>query len=77
MPLMMQAKLLRVLEESEVERIDGDHAIKVDVRVVVATHRDLETLVKEGKFRQDLYHRVYVFPLVPRRYANVAKISPS
>ena len=59
------------------ERIDGDHAIKVDVRVVVATHRDLETLVKEGKFRQDLYHRVYVLPLVPRRYANVAKISPS
>ncbi len=64
MPLMMQAKLLRVLEESEVERIGGDRAIKVDVRVVVATHRDLEALVKEGKFRQDLYHRVYVFPLV-------------
>ena len=63
MPLMMQAKLLRVLEESEVERVGGDHAVKVDVRVVVATHRDLETLVKEGKFRQDLYHRVYVFPL--------------
>jgi len=63
MPLMMQAKLLRVLEESEVERIGGDHAIKVDVRVVVATHRILEALVKEGKFRQDLYHRVYVFPL--------------
>jgi DNA-binding NtrC family response regulator len=60
---MMQAKLLRVLEESEVERIGGDHAIKVDVRVVVATHRNLEALVKEGKFRQDLYHRVYVFPL--------------
>ena len=64
MPLTMQAKLLRVLEESEVERIGGDRAIKVDVRVVVATHRDLETLVREGKFRQDLYHRVYVFPVV-------------
>ena len=64
MPLTMQAKLLRVLEESEVERIGGDRAIKVDVRVVVATHRDLEGLVKEGKFRQDLYHRVYVFPVV-------------
>ncbi len=64
MPLAMQAKLLRVLEESEVERIGGDHAIKVDVRVVVATHRDLEALVREGKFRQDLFHRVYVFPLV-------------
>jgi len=64
MPLTMQAKLLRVLEESEVERVGGDKAIKVDVRVVVATHRDLEHLVKEGKFRQDLYHRVYVFPVV-------------
>jgi DNA-binding NtrC family response regulator len=64
MPLAMQAKLLRVLEENEVERIGGDHAIRVDVRVIVATHRSLEALVKEGKFRQDLFHRVYVFPLV-------------
>ena len=64
MPLPMQAKLLRVLEEGEVERIGGDAAIKVDVRVVVATHRDLEKLVGEGKFRQDLFHRVYVFPLL-------------
>jgi two-component system nitrogen regulation response regulator NtrX len=64
MPLSMQAKLLRVLEEGEVERIGGDKAISVDVRVLVATHRNLETLVREGKFRQDLFHRVYVFPLV-------------
>jgi DNA-binding NtrC family response regulator len=64
MPLAMQAKLLRVLEEGEVERIGGDKAIKVDVRVLVATHRNLEDLVREGKFRQDLYHRVYVFPLL-------------
>src|SRR5271170_4764587 len=64
MPLSMQAKLLRVLEEGEVERIGGDKPISVDVRVLVATHRNLETLVREGKFRQDLYHRVYVFPLV-------------
>ena len=63
MPLPMQAKLLRVLEEGEVERIGGDRAIAVDVRVVVATHRDLEALAREGKFRQDLFHRVYVFPL--------------
>ncbi len=63
MPLTMQAKLLRVLEEGEVERIGGDRAIAVDVRVVVATHRDLEALVREGKFRQDLFHRVFVFPL--------------
>ncbi len=63
MPLAMQAKLLRVLEESEVERIGGDHPVAVDVRVVVATHRNLEELVREGQFRQDLFHRVYVFPL--------------
>src|SRR4249920_2370791 len=64
MPLPMQAKLLRVLEEGEVERIGGDKPVRVDVRVVVATHRNLETLVREGKFRQDLFHRVYVFPVV-------------
>jgi len=63
MPLTMQAKLLRVLEEGEVERIGGDRAIAVDIRVVVATHRDLEALTREGKFRQDLFHRIYVFPL--------------
>lgn len=64
MPLSMQAKLLRVLEEGEVERIGGDKPISVDVRVLVATHRNLEILVREGKFRQDLFHRVYVFPLI-------------
>ena len=64
MPLHMQAKLLRVLEEGEIERVGGEKAIRVDVRVLVATHRDLETQVKEGKFRQDLFHRIYVFPLV-------------
>ncbi|HYM78432.1 MAG TPA: sigma-54 dependent transcriptional regulator [Candidatus Dormibacteraeota bacterium] len=64
MPLHMQAKLLRVLEEGEVERIGGDKPISVNVRVVVATHRDLEARVREEKFRQDLFHRIYVFPLV-------------
>ncbi len=64
MPLPMQAKLLRVLEQGEIERVGGDKPIAVDVRVVVATHRNLESLVAEGKFRQDLYHRVYVFPLM-------------
>ena len=63
MPMGMQAKLLRVLEEGEVERIGGDKAIPVSVRVVVATHRDLEARVREEKFRQDLFHRIYVFPL--------------
>ena len=63
MPLAMQAKLLRVLEESEVERVGGDKPIKVNVRVLVATHRHLEELVKQNAFRSDLFHRVYVFPL--------------
>lgn len=64
MPLPMQAKLLRVLEEGEVERIGGTKPVAVDVRVVVATHRNLQALVNDGKFRQDLFHRIYVFPLV-------------
>jgi len=64
MPLGMQAKLLRVLEEGEVERIGGDKPVTVSVRVVVATHRDLEARVREEKFRQDLFHRIYVFPLM-------------
>ena len=64
MPLPMQAKLLRVLEEGEVERIGGDKPTRVDVRVVVATHRNLESLVRDGKFRQDLFHRIYVFPIL-------------
>ena len=64
MPLTMQAKLLRVLEEGEVERIGGDKPVAADVRVLVATHRDLEARVREEKFRQDLFHRIYVFPLV-------------
>lgn len=64
MPVAMQAKLLRVLEEGQVERIGGDKPVAVNVRVVVATHRDLEARVREEKFRQDLFHRIYVFPLV-------------
>src|SRR5579864_5858483 len=64
MPLAMQAKLLRVLEQGEVERIGGDKPIKVNVRVVVATHRKLEEQVKQGHFRQDLFHRIFVFPIV-------------
>jgi len=63
MPHAMQAKLLRVLEEGEVERIGSDKPTAVDVRVVVATHRNLEQLVEAGQFRRDLYHRVVVFPV--------------
>ena len=63
MPAVMQAKLLRVLEEGEIERVGGSGVQRVDVRVVVATHRNLEELVRAGTFRQDLYHRIYVFPV--------------
>jgi two-component system, NtrC family, nitrogen regulation response regulator NtrX len=64
MPALMQAKLLRVLEQKEVERIGGDRPLTVDVRVIVATHRNLDELVRKGEFRQDLYHRVFVFPIL-------------
>jgi DNA-binding NtrC family response regulator len=63
MPAAMQAKLLRVLEEGEVERIGSGKPTTVDVRVVVATHRNLEQLTESGTFRRDLYHRVVVFPV--------------
>jgi two-component system, NtrC family, nitrogen regulation response regulator NtrX len=64
MPVAMQAKLLRVLEEGEVERVGGDKPIRVNVRVLVATHGNLEELVKQNAFRRDLFHRIYVFPLL-------------
>jgi DNA-binding NtrC family response regulator len=63
MPLAMQAKLLRVLQDGEVERVGGDRSIVVNTRVIVATHRDLAALVARGTFREDLYHRVFVFPI--------------
>jgi two-component system nitrogen regulation response regulator NtrX len=63
MPLVMQSKLLRVLEEGEIERIGGDKPVPVDARVVVATHRNLEEMVRQGTFRADLFHRIYVFPI--------------
>jgi two-component system, NtrC family, nitrogen regulation response regulator NtrX len=60
----MQAKLLRVLEEGEIERVGGEKPLTVDVRVVVATHRNLEEQVRQETFREDLYHRVNVFPVM-------------
>jgi DNA-binding NtrC family response regulator len=77
MPLAMQAKLLRVLEEGEVERVGGDRAIRVDARVIVATLRNLDELVEEGRFRQDLYHRIYVFPLLVPPLRERAEDIPS
>ena len=56
----MQVKLLRVLQERRFERVGGTEPIEVDVRVIAATHQDMEKLVKEGKFREDLYYRLNV-----------------
>jgi DNA-binding NtrC family response regulator len=63
MPLAMQAKLLRVLQEREIERVGGSETIPVDVRVVAATNRDLEQDCRDGRFRADLYDRLNVLPL--------------
>ncbi|MFO0617794.1 MAG: sigma-54 dependent transcriptional regulator [Polyangiaceae bacterium] len=63
MPLPMQAKLLRVLQEREIERVGGSETLKVDVRVVAATNRDLEALANTEKFRADLFDRLNVLPL--------------
>jgi DNA-binding NtrC family response regulator len=63
MPQAMQAKLLRLLQEGELERIGGERPIVVNTRVIVATHHDLDALVRKGTFREDLYHRIFVFPI--------------
>lgn len=62
--LATQVKLLRVLQEKEIERLGGTQTIKVDVRVICATHRDLIKMVKEKQFREDLYYRINVFPIL-------------
>ncbi|MDJ0781410.1 MAG: sigma 54-interacting transcriptional regulator [Desulfosarcinaceae bacterium] len=62
-PPQTQVKLLRVLEEKEIERVGENRSISVDVRVITATNRDLESLIAQGRFREDLYFRINVFPL--------------
>ncbi|CAK6473486.1 sigma-54 interaction domain-containing protein [Peribacillus castrilensis] len=63
LPYQAQGKLLRVLQEREVERLGGTGTKNVDIRIIAASNRDLRTLIQEGKFRQDLYYRLYVFEL--------------
>jgi transcriptional regulator with PAS, ATPase and Fis domain len=77
MPLAMQGKLLRVLQEKEIQRVGGDKSIPIDVRVIAATHRDLEKMVEEGKFRKDLYYRLNVIKIeIPPLKSRVEDIEP-
>jgi DNA-binding NtrC family response regulator len=64
MPLSVQAKFLRLLQEKSIERIGGSHPISVDVRVIAATNRNLEAAISEGRFREDLFYRLNVVPIV-------------
>jgi transcriptional regulator with GAF, ATPase, and Fis domain len=64
LPLAAQVRLLRVLQDGSFERVGGEHAIKVDVRIVAATHRDLAAMVQNGTFREDLWYRIAGFPIV-------------
>jgi transcriptional regulator with GAF, ATPase, and Fis domain len=77
MPMELQVKLLRVLQEQEVERIGGKSPVKINVRIIAATNRTLEKEVEEGRFRLDLYYRLYVFPiLIPPLRERIEDILP-
>jgi two-component system, NtrC family, response regulator HydG len=63
LPLATQTKLLRVLQEKEIERVGDHRPVKIDVRIITATHKDLQQLIREGQFREDLYYRIGVIPI--------------
>ena len=81
MPQLLQAKLLRVLQEREFERVGGTRTLKVDIRLIAATNKDLEEAIRQGSFRQDLYYRLNVVALsmpplegAPRRYFSPGQL---
>jgi len=77
MPLPMQVKLLRVLQERSFERVGSNQTINCDVRVIAATHRNLDELISQGKFREDLYYRLNVFPIdVPALKERIDDLTP-
>jgi len=73
LPLELQSKLLRVLQEGEIERVGGDHTIQVDVRVIAATNRILAQSISDGEFREDLFYRLNVFPITSPPLRNRKK----
>src|SRR5437588_11704571 len=77
MPLKLQAKLLRVLEEERFDRVGGEHALKVDVRLIATTNRDLEQEAAQGQFRRDLLYRLNAMPLhMPSLRTRLEDVAP-
>jgi transcriptional regulator with GAF, ATPase, and Fis domain len=77
LPLAVQVRLLRILQDGHFERVGGEKSRHVDVRIVAATHRDLETMVADGRFRQDLWYRLAVFPVhLPPLRERLSDIPP-
>jgi len=77
LPINVQGKLLRTLEEKSIQRIGSTKTKKVDFRLIAATNRNLQKLVEQGKFREDLYYRIQVIPLtIPpvRKHAQTSKL---